>query len=199
MRISATSFDNFQRYLDDLMTKDELIQRITAPFEPTREMQIGTAIHSFIEKPVYQIDGLYIIDDFKFSDLNILLQNLSNYLDGFQEIKIQTKNNNVNLITKLDLWFGNTIVEHKTTFKQFETEKYINSWQWKLYLFATNAKLFKYNIIGLQEKDGIIGIKYNEMFDLYPYEKLAYDCENIISEFAKFITDNDLLNYFKDK
>lgn len=206
MRISATSLDNYQAYLNDALTKDELIQRITSPFEPNVNMRLGTAVHYFIEhNKEYDFKAPFItIDGFNFCGLETILDNLKDALEGTHEVKnvvnYQINGKDINLVSKLDLIHGNHIYEHKTTLGYFDLEKYIASWQWKAYLFNNPdaTKLF-YNVIGLKEIDGIYHVNWNEKIPLFTYKAIRYEMFEILDDFSKFIINNNLETYFEDK
>jgi len=127
----------------DQLFVDELLKK----FEKTPEMKAGTALHKILELSQYDeeflnmigIDGeMYKFDYQISSDIEIKLPKL-------REIKISTQFSNMNINGVVDAINATTIWDHKFT-KQIRLEKYMNSWQGKIYLWMTDLNTFKYNL-----------------------------------------------------
>lgn len=130
------------------MSLDMLISRLVGQSEESQAMCAGTAFHSFLEaaSQFEQVEH-FAGDGFVFSfDLEAEIA-----LPGIKEIKTEKElriaGKDVTLVAKADIVDGRTVYDHKLkTSGQFDAEFYIDSMQWRTYLWLFEANTFVYNV-----------------------------------------------------
>lgn len=193
IRLSATDLDGWLWYNRiEKMTPDDLIARLRKECRENDRMKIGSAWHSVLENPPdSEVIKLVYNGGYTFSiDCEAIIQ-----LPQIREIKL-TKDIVVNdilvtLVGKADAVDGNTIADHKLTFRP-NPEAYFDAYQWKVYLSIFNADRFYYHIFSAKngkENCNIIINDYSSMV-LYRYPEMEDDIYSGLSELLEFIEKN---------
>lgn len=195
-------------YQNYQMTKEDLIQEITDEgFEPSRPMKLGTAFHKILEDPHKHFLGKpkrFVADGIEFDyDMVIFCLESISYKEGVMECKeikeYEINGETVQLVAKVDRLIGNQGDEHKTNWSFYKADRYINSYQWPMYLFIHELTQINYNIFEMRdEPEGIRLIKIHK-FSMQNYPGLLNKCLDIISDLVTFIHDNNLESFFKYK
>lgn len=157
---SPSRLDTFAMYLtgkywgrkdpnteEDIEFTDELfIAELLKKFEKTPEMEAGTALHKLLELSsdgeltnMIGINGKHWLFQFNI-DISLSLLPL-------REIKFSKVLNGISINSIIDNLGASMAADHKFT-KQINYDKYINSWQGKIYLWILGNKIntFKYNV-----------------------------------------------------
>lgn len=151
LRVSATDLDAYRRFRDD----DEadlaaLIQQLRRLMPSTDAMQAGTALHSALEMAGEGDHKGLQFDGYTFSfETDAELD-----LPPIREMK-QTKEYLaggvlVTMVGKVDALHGRRIDDHKFTAK-FDADRYLDSYQWRVYLDIFGADEFRWNIFEARE------------------------------------------------
>lgn len=151
LRVSATDLDAYRRFRDD----DEadlaaLIQQLRRLMPSTDAMQAGTALHSALERAGEGDHKGFQFDGYTFSfETDAELD-----LPPIREMK-QTKEYLaggvlVTMVGKVDALHGRRIDDHKFTAK-FDADRYLDSYQWRVYLDIFGADEFRWNIFEARE------------------------------------------------
>lgn len=158
---SPSRMDTFAMYLsgsywgrkdketgEDIEFTEELfVGELLKQFEKTPQMKAGTALHKILEDSQYQEELNHSVEisgevyNFKYqipSDIEIVLP-------IFREAKISKSYGNIVINGIVDAVNATTVWDHKLT-KQIRLEKYMESWQWKIYLYMLGLDRFIYNL-----------------------------------------------------
>ena len=146
LRVSATDIDAFRRYRDD----EEadlilLLLQLRRESEPTEAMIAGTALHKALETVSFgEFVGLEA-DGYTFSfetDAEIALPTI-------REVKAtksyEIGNCLVTLVGKVDAIHGKRVDDHKFT-SRYDAERFLDSYQWRVYLDVFGADEFRWNV-----------------------------------------------------
>jgi hypothetical protein len=200
MRIRTTALDAFQYYLDNDIDQESYIQSIT-DFKSTPAMEIGKAYENIITNPKpYDKYLCYKYDDYSFD--NEIIGEGTNFIRSLDfpcyQVKSVKNINVIKLVGVADIINGNEIIDVKTT-GRFDIERYFKSWQWRAYLDIFELDKFRYFVVEYNLKENSIYHKDTHKFEFFRYDNMTNELSNIVSQFAEFISNNNLDNYFKDK
>jgi hypothetical protein len=187
LRVSATDIDQLRYYRDaDEMELAELIARLKHLMPSSDAMQAGTALHAALETAEpgdYQ--GL-THDGYTFSfEGDFALD-----LPTIREIKA-TRDYLIDdvvltLVGKVDAISGKRIDDHKFTAK-FDPDRYLDSYQWRIYLEIYAANEFRWNIFEAHEsapKNYLI--RNVHPLTMHRYPGMGEDVERELREFVAF-------------
>jgi len=197
MKITATvtDLDEFARYLandkfgsDDDYETDEIIARLTQPFEATPEMRAGTALHKWLEHchAGDEQDELYI-DGFKF----VFNCDIALPITKIREMRMTKWYGDLLVRGRVDSIDGSVVEDHKTT-GAFSAEKFLNGYQWRYYLSMSGCDRFRWNVfIGSLntvkgEKGDTFTVRSFAPLEALRYEDMEHDCEELAARFYEF-------------
>lgn len=205
LRISVTTIEQYRRYIAEEITEEQLQQSIKGIFEPTRQMELGTAIDRIIENPAkYYIKkhNLYQYDNIEFEREMIDLiwskinPNASWQVKTTKEFEIDGKI--IEVVAKADQLDGEQVIENKTTWGAFDAMRYFESYQWRYYLLMFGLHTIKYNVFELSEtKGGGIELLGLHDFTFNSYNSIERDCRLLLAEFVKYIYERGLHENFQ--
>ena len=214
-RVSTTTLDSYQAYLDEIITKEQLIERLTKPFAPSIEMETGTAFHELMQADdvdkFYCIEtDTYICNGYHFKS-EIIRECRRQCLHGYtQELRthelkvkkhIHTAHGVIELVAKADTLVGDEIYETKTNWSSFSYDKYASSWQWRSYCYLFGINRMQYQVFELRtDKSGVVSeLKGAHLFNCSPTPDNEAQIKSFLEDFAYFIQNNNLGEYFKTK
>lgn len=187
-RLSVTLLDSFRLYREaDWFTTEMMLERILGEYQPSREMDIGTAFHACIENHTSEWRVNAELYRFHPDDMVEFERHLPQGM--LPEIKLATVYDSIEPVQVsgiVDGIHGNWICDHKTSFKPFQVEKYQDSYQWRFYLDMFGCDVFQYNFAQLKEQDGVIGIVTSHFLPLSRYPEMQKDLECLIADFLSF-------------
>ena len=214
-RVSTTTLDSYQAYLDEYITKEQLIERLTEPFSPSVEMETGTAFHELMQADdvdkFYCVEtDTYICNGFHFKSEIIRecrRQCLKDYTPEMRthELKVKklidTAHGVIELVAKVDTLVGDEAHEVKTNWSSFSFDKYAGSWQWRSYSYIFGVERVQYQVFELRaDKDGVVStLRDSHVFNCSPEPDNEAQIKSLLCEFAYFIKNNNLEEYFKTK
>lgn len=206
MRISTTTIETFRLYRLDVVSEDDLRAAIRGEFKPTREVSLGQAFHSILEKPQDHIlvDGNYAAKGITFP-ADVVKECLPHVdRSGVFEV-MATKEYRVGLETvtvvgKVDQVTGLLIREHKTRWNTYEPDRYATSCQWRFYLDIFEALAITYVVFMLSEyENGKIALRGVETLGLYPYPSLRDECADLVRDFVWYVHHRGLERYLQKR
>lgn len=172
---------------------DDLIASILGTSEPSQAMRAGTAFHSIIERAAAgeSIEEA-TCDGFTF----ILAADMAIDLGAIRELrasKAYTVPGGTPIVIsgQLDAIVGNLVIDHKTT-ASFSPDRYLEGWQWRLYLDIFGADVFRWNVFEIKEfsdDPGVYEVRALHRLEQHRYPELGADCQAIVERFARFVRE----------
>lgn len=109
------------------------------------------------------------------------------YLPKLKEQWIKKSIAGYEIIGKVDAIDSLTVYDHKFS-GNIDMEKFIDCYQWRLYLLMTGRKRFTYNLFHVDNSHGFdVKIKDFQQLKMVAYPRMQKDCENIVREMADFL------------
>lgn len=188
MRISATELDQWQSYVDGVIDLPELVSRLTPDqFEESEAMFFGTAFHEFLENvPTGEVCEEFTSQGITFRVPNEIAVQLPQVREAKTEKEYLIDREPVTLVSKCDLIHGVEVGDHKLT-EKFDSERYMDSWQWRAYLTLFPADEFTYNVFVCERGTMECEIKALHQLKLYRYEGMERDVEETLKDLVRFI------------
>jgi hypothetical protein len=191
LRVSATDLDQLRYYRDtDNMELAELIARLRHLMPSSEAMEAGTALHKALELAEPGEHKGFNQDGFLFSFETDAEIDLPPIREMKTTMDLIIDGVNVTVVGKVDAIHGNWIADHKFTAK-FDPDRYLDSYQWRLYLHIFGADEFRWNIFEAQES----APKHYVIRNFHPlrihrYPGMAEDVERELGEFVRFARDH---------
>jgi hypothetical protein len=191
LRVSATDIDMLRRFYDeDDADLADLIRQLRHLMPSTEAMEAGTALHKALENaPAGEHKG-FEADGFLFSfDTEAEID-----LPAMREMKAVREylvdDVRVTLVGKVDAIHGKRIDDHKFTAK-FDPDRYLNSWQWRIYLEVFGADTFVWNIFeAIESAPKHYLIRNVHKLTQQRYPGIADDVERELRAFVRFARDH---------
>lgn len=188
----VSEVESFRQWkVDDEAELDVLLARLSGNSLPTEAMMAGTAFHKALEDAqdgdvdILQADGYtfdFLIDaELAIPSIRELRASKTYIVDG-QPITITGQ---------VDCIDGRRVDDHKTT-AQFTPERYLDGYQWRLYLDIFEADQFRWNVFVIKAtKDpSEWEVRDHHTLEQFRYPSMTADCEKLVIEFARFVRDN---------
>lgn len=181
----ASRLDEFRHYQSgelfngDEYTPEEFVRRMTT-FEETNAMSAGTAVHAIIEQAGFSDLHTGEHGGWKVSfDLDAALP-----MPEAREVALYREHRGIPLFGKCDAMDANTIHDTKTT-QQIDIDRYLDSYQWRAYLWMSGRRNFVYDIlkVKLDEKAYAVSVVEYTPLKLFAYPGMARDVECLLEEF----------------
>lgn len=151
-----------------------------------KRAEAGVAFHDYIEKFGYGDLPL----NFTSNGWNIINNNVNVTIPYpfAREVKFSKNWNDINIFAVVDGIDNFRIHDIKTTSK-LNVEKYMESWQWKIYLWLTEMQTFIYDIftVDINEIDNILTLKNYDRIELKRYPNMVNDIDNIFNEYSNYL------------
>lgn len=194
MRISVTDIDQWRWWKDsEDMTLPELLARLRREGEETEAMRAGKALHRALELSGPSESEALECDGYRFTfecDCELALPDS-------REVKlsktVMVDGDPVTLVGMVDAWHGTTIEDHKTT-SQIDAERFMSSYQWRMYLWMFSARRFVWNIFAIApdaREPQHYRVREFQRIVQYAYPHLAGDCMRELTEFVRFAREVD--------
>lgn len=178
-KTSVSALESFRRFQNELLDQDELIERLTTPYQPTSDnvrIQKGNDLHRFIETG--SADGMLL----KW-DVDSIARNLEpGDIEGEREIWISGDVGDTHIYAKADLVRGLEMRDFKATGTPFDADSYEASYQWRLYLALTGCEKFIYRVFEVSDSAPYRVLR-GHTFPLYTYPAMVDDCLSLIGDF----------------
>lgn len=203
MRISTTTLESFRLFMQpdqDWMPESDLLDTIRGIWRPNYKVLLGQAFGAALETPErYRVAGGYRVPTrdggavFEFGD-DVMGPALA-VIDrrGVFEAKAVGVFAGHDVVAKADHILGTALSEFKTTLSPFDFDKYAKSYQWRFMADIFQPSSITYHVFCLDEAtNGVVSLKGIETFNLYPYAAMRADCEQLVQEFAGYVTAKGL-------
>lgn len=153
LRVSASDLDAFRRFKasEDIPLTD-LLAQLRRELPPTPAMLAGTALHKALELvEAGEFEALEANDHrFMFAD------EVEISLPDIREMKVTAERQIgdvlVTLVGMVDAVQGRSVTDHKFT-GRFDPERFLNSYQWRVYLDLFDADRFEWIVYEAKEVD----------------------------------------------
>lgn len=182
LRISASDLDAWRRFKDsEDASLPDLLAQLRRELPPTPAMQAGTALHTALETASEGAFDELVADGHRFTvaaDAEIALPDI-------REMKVTATRRIgdvlVTLVGKVDGVSGRKVIDHKLT-SRFDAERFLNSYQWRVYLDVFEADEFEWIIYeATEDRDDPTHRTIREVHHLrahrYPGMSADIDCE----------------------
>lgn len=193
LRCSATELDAFARWRDDEEAELEpLLAQLRRQAEPNEAMLAGHALHTALE---HAQPGEF--DRLEAEGYTFLFPNAAEVrLPDIREVKGErvyiVAGCAVTLVGKVDALHGTVVIDHKTT-SSFEAEKFLSTYQWRVYLDVFDAHCFIWLVFEMHEaKDAERTYEVRQVHPLaqYRYPAMREDVERLLAEFVEFAREH---------
>lgn len=190
LRVSATDVDALRRFYDeDDADLADLIRQLRHLMPSTEAMEAGTALHKALELAEPGDHKGFEIDGFTFSfqtdaevDLPVIREMKATREYLFDDVR-------VTLVGKVDAINGRRIDDHKFT-ARFDADRYLDSYQWRVYLEVFGADHFRWNIFeALESAPKNYLIRNVHKLDMHRYPGMGEDVERSLRAFISFARD----------
>lgn len=186
----ASRLDEFRAYLSgemwngDEYTSAEFIKRLTS-YEESPAMAAGTAVHAVIERAAFgelpretDMNGWHIVMDL---DAEIAMPE-------FREVPLFREHKGIPLFGRCDAIDANAVHDLKTT-SQIDIDRYMDSYQWRAYLYMSGRRNFVYDILRVKLEEDI---KVVTVLDYTPirvsaYPALSSDVERLLEQYDECV------------
>lgn len=189
MTFRVSEVESFRQWRENEDADLELLlARMRGQTEPSEAMLAGTAFHKALETAPTGLEVSSIeAEDYTFTfagDFSIALPTI-------REVRAskvyEVDGERVCITGQLDAIHGKRIEDHKTT-GRFDPERYLDGYQWRLYLEIFGADHFRWNVFEIAVTDDQ---RHWEVFaqhqlEQYRYPGMAADCERLVADLARF-------------
>lgn len=189
----VSEVESFRQWrLDEEADLDLLLQRMRGQSEPSEAMLAGTAFHAALEAACTGIEVSTIGAQgytFEFAD-DFRLE-----LPAVREVRASktymVDGQPITISGQLDAIHGRRVEDHKTT-GRFDPERYMDGYQWRLYLEIFGANLFRWNVFEIKATDDPLtwAVTAQHTLEQYRYPGIGDDCERLVTELARFAAEH---------
>lgn len=192
LRVSATDIDAYRRFLSPPegmeIELDELLRQLRRQEPPSEAMMAGSAFHKLLENAAPVVGELSEaeVDGFRFFfDFDGALD-----LPKIREMKATRDYDidgcTITVVGKVDGVHGHRIEDHKLT-SRYDAERFLNSYQWRIYLDIFEANEFRWNIFeGREAQSKRYVISHFHQLRTYIYPEMHADVQKVLGAFLAF-------------
>jgi hypothetical protein len=182
----ASKLDEYRAYLSGEMydgseyTAEEFIKRMTAHAE-SPAMAAGTAVHALIENA--QFGEIKAHSDAHGWHVHFDLD-ADAAIPEAREVPLQRTHKGITLFGRCDAISTRAVHDIKTT-SAIDIDRYLDSYQWRAYLWMSGRQRFHYDIFRVKVEDDIKVVTVLEYvpLKLSAYPNLDRDVERLLEEF----------------
>lgn len=193
MKHRVSNIEAFRQYEADPDAElADLIEKLTGNWPASPAMQAGTAFHKALEDSttgleVESIEALGHLFTFR-GDFVIALTPIRELRASKTYI---VDGEPFTVSGQVDAIDGMRIEDHKTT-GRFDPDRYLEGYQWRLYLDIFGAQQFRWNVFEVTHiEDTSAELIHYEItnahtLDQWRYPALADDCQALVARYARF-------------
>lgn len=191
LRVSATDIDALRYFRsDDEAELGDLLRQLRREEPPTEAMLAGTALHKALELTSAGEHKGFAVDGYLFSFETEAEIDLPAIREMKETREYVVGNVLVTLVGKVDGIHGKRVDDHKFT-ARYDAERYMGSYQWRIYLEIFGADEFRWNVFEGREsapKNYLITNIHQLRMSRYP--GIAEDVEREVANFVDFARDH---------
>lgn len=219
LRISPSKLEQFRKCVDQVwngyITQEKFFEYLRGETKFSDKVSIGTAYHEILEhgskkfwdsatstcivpeswnlsEPVsFNEEEVRAAEHFRKLYPHMIYEipyEMILYVDGYKVI----------VPMRIDGMNGIEVHEQKTLNKAdaYDEDQYFESYQWRVYLMAVQAKIVQYNIFAIHTLKESRTIKYG-YFRFYRYDRMEDDVRALISHMISFLKSHNELGLIK--
>src|SRR5574343_616066 len=158
MNVSVTSVEAYRLMTEEVISEFDLIVQLLKLEPYVERVNVGLQVHSLIETH----DRI-----------------------GTPEAWVSGDIAGVHIRGRVDMMHGVELREFKTTQSSFDPDRYLNSYQWRLYLVLSGCLKMVYRVFeaGYDRMSGLYYPKAAHTLPIGIYPNMERDCENMIRSF----------------
>lgn len=197
IRLTATMLETYRRFVEtEYTTYDDMLAAIDGTTTESPQMALGTAVHKALENyngselatDVVTVDG-YAFDARSIEKASDFVTPMWLHEVAGQK-SMRLFGEEVVIRCKADALIGTFVVDHKVTgsIDAGKIESYVDSIQWRAYLWVFGGNEFMYNAMVWSENNGVYHLKDNQRVFCNSYYGLYSDlrrCAEGLFSFAK--------------
>lgn len=191
MTFRVSEVESFRQWRNDEEADlDLLLARMRGQTEPSAAMLAGTAFHKGLETAPTGLEVSSIeAEGYTFTfqgDFTIALP-------AIREVRANktwiVDGERVSISGQLDCIHGKRVEDHKTT-GRFDPDRYLEGYQWRLYLEIFGADHFRWNVFEIKNVDELEPFLWEvhaqHTLEQYRYPGMDADCERLVTDLARF-------------
>jgi hypothetical protein len=195
LRVSATDIDAYRRYRHPPIPEmeielDELLSQLRKQEPPTEAMLAGSALHSALERADIGDYSRLEADGYTF-ELNIdgeIDMPAIREIKGTRDYEIDECR--VTLVGKVDAVHGRRVDDHKFT-SRYDAEKFMGSYQWRIYLEVFDADEFRWNVFeGSEVEPKVYRVHGFHQLRMHRYPGMGEDVAGEVGRFLAFAREH---------
>lgn len=184
---SVTDLEAFRYYVENEDAElDRLVAQLRKQEPPSEPMLAGTALHKALE---FSADGEFSVleaDGYRFTFDDALEVQLTPIRELKATKRYCVAGTEITVTGKVDGLYGRRVDDHKGTGK-FNPERFLEGYQWRLYLDIFDAYHFRWNVFEMKP----VEVREYRVFATHRLEQFAYngmrqDCERLLARFVEF-------------
>lgn len=187
LRVSTTEIDLLRRFYDEEDADlADLVRQLRRLMPSTEAMEAGSALHKALETAEPGDHKGFEQDGFTFSfETDVAIQ-----LPAIREMKAtatyEIEDTTVTLVGKVDAIHGRKVYDHKFT-ARFDADRYLDSYQWRIYLELFGADAFQWNIfVAIESAPRNYLIRDFHNLTMHRYPGMREDVERALADFVRF-------------
>lgn len=176
---------------DEETDLDWLLRRIRGEEPPSDRMLAGTALHKALElAPIGQEFTELRVDGYTFRFVGDFELRLSTIRELRGRKTYVVDGQPIDITGQVDQIEGKRIDDHKTT-GRFDPDRYLEGYQWRMYLDIFGADHFRWNVLEIEETDDpkVWDVLNQHTLEQYRYPGLEDDCARLVERFARFVRE----------
>ena len=174
---------------DDEAELADIITKIAGKFEPSPAMRAGTAFHKALELACTGIAADSIeAEGYTFNFATDMDVELSPIREVRASKTYMVDGLPITISGQIDQIDGHRIDDHKTTVR-FDPDRYLDGYQWRLYLDIFGAHQFRWNVFEIAEAEepACYNVRAAHRLEQFRYPRLEADCQAMVECFARFV------------
>lgn len=191
LRVSATDIDALRYFLSDEDAEvSDLLRRLRKEESPSEAMLAGSALHAALESAAEGSMEAIAVDGYQFTFQCEGEIDLPSTREMKATREYQVGGVEVTLVGKVDAIHGRRVDDHKFT-SRYDAERFLNSYQWRVYLDVFGADEFRWNVFEgreIGEKQYLISNLHKLTMHRYP--GLEDDVQRELATFVGFARDH---------
>jgi len=186
----VSNVETFRQWeIDEAAGIEDLIESITGWSEGSAAMKAGTAFHKALElAPTGLAADSIEANGYTFHFPTDMDVELSPHREVRADKVYIVDGEPIRISGQVDQIDGKRVDDHKTT-GNFTPDRYLDGYQWRLYLDIFGADQFRWNVFEIAEDEEPFSywVKASHRLEQYRYPGMEGDCQAMVERFARFV------------